>query len=311
MRLWCVAVNAAIDKTYVVPGFRASAEYRVGRALAVAGGKPLNVAKTARLLGVEDVVCTGFVGGRTGAWIRRDLADRGITTDFVEVPGESRENVLIADPTGASETRLLEPGDPVTADAADQLVAHLSDRVHPTDLVVVAGSLRPGLVASLYGRLVSAARVAGARVFLDAEGDALRAGVAEKPELVAPNEEEFIEWTGCRTDALRTLAGRAREAGGGTTVVVKLGPRGALLSGVGRAWFAASPAVRALSTVGSGDALLGGYVAAIAKGESPADALALGVAAGAANTLTPGPGVVDPPTVQGLRAQVVVHAVED
>ncbi len=167
---------------------------------------------------------------------------------------------------------------------------------------MVAGSLRPGLVPALYGRLVSAARVAGARVFLDAEGDALRAGVAEKPELVAPNEEEFIEWTGCRTDALRTLAGRAREAGGGTTVVVKLGPRGALLSGAGRAWFAAAPAVRALSTVGSGDALLGGYVAAIAKGESPPDALALGVAAGAANTLTPGPGVV---------AQVIVRAVED
>ena len=131
MRLWCIAVNAAIDKTYVVPGFRASAEYRLGRAVAVAGGKPLNVAKTARLLGVADVVCTGFVGGRTGAWIRRDLADRGIATDFVEVPGESRENVLIADPTGASETRLIEPGDPVTAEAADRLVAHVSDRVTP------------------------------------------------------------------------------------------------------------------------------------------------------------------------------------
>ena len=35
MRLWCIAVNAAIDKTYVVPGFRASAEYRLGRAVAV------------------------------------------------------------------------------------------------------------------------------------------------------------------------------------------------------------------------------------------------------------------------------------
>ena len=27
MRLWCIAVNAATDKTYVVPGFHASAEY--------------------------------------------------------------------------------------------------------------------------------------------------------------------------------------------------------------------------------------------------------------------------------------------
>jgi fructose-1-phosphate kinase PfkB-like protein len=52
-------------------------------------------------------------------------------------------------------------------------------------------------------------------------------------------------------------------------------------------------------------------VAAIANGETPPHALALGVAAGAANTLTPGPGVVDPPTVWGLRAQVVVRSVDD
>jgi 1-phosphofructokinase family hexose kinase len=310
MTLWCIAVNAAIDKTYVVPHFRAGAEYRLSRAIAVAGGKALNVAKTARILGVEHVVCTGFVGGRTGAWIARDLADRGIETDFIEVPGESRVNVLIADPTGAPETRLVEGGAPVDAAAGDKLLVHVRERVRPGDLVVVAGSLRPGLPGRLYAQLVAQGREAGARVYVDADADALRWAASERPDLVSPNEEEFRAWTGRRTEELPSLAAVAREAASGATVIITLGARGALRIGADDVWFAAAPAVTALSTVGSGDALLGGYVAATLRGAPPVEALVLGVAAGAANTLSPGPGVVEPEMVERLRLQVRLHTID-
>jgi len=310
MTLWCIAVNAAIDKMYIVPRFRAGTEYRLDRAVAVAGGKALNVAKTARLLGVEDVVCTGFIGGRTGAWIQRDLADRGIRTDFIEVPGESRENVLIADPTGAPETRLVEPGDPVDSAAADELLAHLRQRVCPGDLVVVAGSLRPGLPARLYGELVTLARGARARVFVDADADALRSAAAERPDLVAPNEAEFGAWAGREAHGLPGLARLAREVSGGATVIVTLGARGAVRVDAQEACFASAPAVTVLSTVGSGDALLGGYAAATLRGAPAAEALVLGVAAGAANTLSPGPGVVEPDVVEQLRRRVTIQTIE-
>lgn len=310
MRLCCVAVNAGIDKTYLVPGFRAGGSYRVNAVVAVAGGKALNAAKTARLLGVPHVVCTGFAAGRTGRWIRDDLAARGIAEAFVEVPGESREDVLILDPAAGAETRVLEAGMPVDEAAVEALTGRVGELAANSDLVVVAGSLPPGAAPDLYARLVGEARRAGARVFVDADGEALARAVAAGPDLVVPNEDEFAALAGRRAEDVAELVRLARGVRGPGGIAITLGPRGAVWIGGDAAWYAAAPAVAALGTVGSGDAFLGGVAAAVLHGEPEREALALGVAAGTANTLSPGPGLVDPATVATLRRRVVVTPVE-
>ena len=63
-----VTVNAALDRTLTVPSFSASHRHRASEAIALPGGKGVNIARALRSLG-EPVIATGFAGGRTGTTI--------------------------------------------------------------------------------------------------------------------------------------------------------------------------------------------------------------------------------------------------
>src|SRR5262249_27239580 len=65
-----------------------------------------------------------------------------------------------------------------------------------------------------------------------------------------------------------------------------------------------------LSTVGSGDSFLAGFLAGWYAKEPPQAALRLGVACGAANTQTLGAGVFDPADLEALARPVEVTAPE-
>ena len=65
-----------------------------------------------------------------------------------------------------------------------------------------------------------------------------------------------------------------------------------------------------VSTVGSGDAFLAGYVAGRYEGRSPEDCLAYGVACGAESTQHFGAGTVDRNQVERLLGEVHVHDLE-
>ena len=69
---------------------------------------------------------------------------------------------------------------------------------------------------------------------------------------------------------------------------------------------AAAPRTDMVSTVGSGDAFLAGYLSARYGHQPPEAALALAVACGAANTQRFGAGVFDPSDVEALMRRVEV-----
>jgi len=76
-----VTLNAAVDKTYFVSRFEKGMTTRVERAIAVAGGKGINVARVLHLLG-EPVTVTGLAGGASGRLIAADLNRLGIRHDM-------------------------------------------------------------------------------------------------------------------------------------------------------------------------------------------------------------------------------------
>src|SRR5205807_10505637 len=66
----------------------------------------------------------------------------------------------------------------------------------------------------------------------------------------------------------------------------------------------------ARSRIGSGDAFLAGYVAARYSGRSPVECLRYGVACGAESIQHFGAGVIDPPKVDRLLAEVAAERLE-
>jgi tagatose 6-phosphate kinase len=319
-----VTLNAAWDKTYFVEGFEKGRAHPVVQVRGCAGGKGVNVARVIKALG-GPVVATGLAGGVTGERIVAGLSAEGIEAAFMRVRAESRDTLAVVDRAAGEVTEFREPGGPVTGEEFQAFREHLRELLADAGFCVLSGSLPPGVPADSYAWLVRLAREAGVRVVLDASGGALTSGLLAEPFLVKPNREEALAAAralgglGEERDLSRLgpvalgafLAGRlvARPAGP-KGAVVSLGEHGAVMASGSRTWHAWVKVDRPVNPVGSGDAMVAGMVVALAQGEGVVQALRLGVAAGAANTLTETAGRVRAVDVARLEPRVRVREVE-
>jgi fructose-1-phosphate kinase PfkB-like protein len=94
---------------------------------------------------------------------------------------------------------------------------------------------------------------------------------------------------------------------GVTNAVITLGSLGALLVTKEGRWQANGPPVRVVSSVGSGDAFLGGLASALAAGWSWPDSLGHAIAAGTANALSAGGGQFTLQQFEEIRAQIQIQ----
>jgi 1-phosphofructokinase family hexose kinase len=151
---------------------------------------------------------------------------------------------------------------------------------------VIAGSAPRGVPFSIYGELIAAARGTGVPVILDARDELLAEGVKARPLMIKPNLEELSSLRGRPVhNAEQALAVAQGLADGGISIVlVSLGASGAVaVTRKQGAWIAKPPKVEVVSAVGSGDALVAGFVAASLAGRDFVECLRWGLAAGAAN----------------------------
>jgi tagatose 6-phosphate kinase len=86
-----------------------------------------------------------------------------------------------------------------------------------------------------------------------------------------------------------------------------MGKKGAVLAAQRETYYAVSPDVQAISTVGSGDVFFAGLMNALSKNESSAEALRQATAAGAANTLTLGAGLLEIHNFERILQQTIVE----
>ncbi|MFW5438281.1 1-phosphofructokinase [Paenibacillus apiarius] len=304
-----VTLNAAIDKTYIIPGFKLNSLYRAEQMNTTAGGKGINVARVIRTLG-EDVIATGFVAGYNGMAISEMLRQEGIPSDFVTVQGESRLCLNMIDPEHGTQTELLESGPSIPAEAIGEMKGKIATLASQSSHVVLSGSLPQGCLPGLYADLIGIAREAGAIPVLDTSGDALVAGIASRPYLIKPNEHEVVKLTDGSAeeeDAIKAALFRLTERGI-PNIVVSLGERGALSAMDKRIYRVRIPRIDALNAVGSGDSMVAGLIVADKRGLPAEERLKLGAACGSANALMPSAGMVRLEDVETLKRQIQVEA---
>lgn len=285
-----VTLNPAVDKTVIVRAFKAGATNRATVDRLDVAGKGINVARSLKRLGC-DVVATGFLGADDPHGVAATLARHGIDADFVPVAGETRVNLKIIDPLDGVETEINEPGFEVPADAIATLAARLRALARRASVMVFSGSLPPGAPLDLYAQLVALARAEGARTVLDTAGGALAAGIAAGPDLAKPNRaeaEELLETPIAGEGSLVSAAQRILTLGA-RSVVISLGPDGALSASPAGMWRARPPGVSAHSTVGAGDAMVAALAYGLMQSLSASAALRLATAASCAAAVTAGP----------------------
>jgi tagatose 6-phosphate kinase len=144
------------------------------------------------------------------------------------------------------------------------------------------------------------------RCLVDASGELLRRAVEARPFLVKPNRDEAEALTGQPVDGPTAAASVARKLcqKGIEVVIASLGAQGAVAASGGRAVHAWVEAAGGAYPVGSGDCLLGGVAVGFKRSSGLEEVLRLGVACGAANTLTPETGYLRAADVESLRGRV-------
>jgi 1-phosphofructokinase family hexose kinase len=311
-----VTLNAAIDRTLVVPNFKLGRRHRAVEQTAMAGGKGVNVARALKALG-QPVIATGVAGGPTGTRIIEHLTEEAILSDFTRIREESRTSTAVADPTSGEQTEINERGPKVTEAELELFVDKLLYLAKGAEVCVFAGSLPRGVDVSLYARLVAEVRSLGVTTVLDSEGEPLRLGTRSGPSVVTPNELEAEEIVGHEfsdEDDRRNAVRQMVELGAGEAVMTRPdGCLGLVEAGDGspaRLVQASLDPLEPVSSVGSGDAFLAGYVAARYARRPPDDCLRFAVACGAESTQHLGAGVIDVREVERLAEDVDVRTVE-
>jgi 1-phosphofructokinase family hexose kinase len=272
------------------------------------GGKAINAAYTARLLGVA-VRVSGFIGGASGQALVEHLHRFGVTTDFVSSCSPTRCCTTLVDLSQEEATELVEEAATPGADDWAVLETKIRGALPSCRLLVAAGALPPNAPPVFYAHAARLAAEAGRALLLDTRGAALLAALAHQPLLVKLNRAELAQTLHRTLDLVHDLANATRElvAQGARWALVTDGPQPAwLATREGQLWRVTPPAVQACNAVGSGDAVLGGVGAALARGAPMLDAIAQGIACGSAAALTLTPGELDPVTVQRLTQQVDV-----
>jgi 1-phosphofructokinase len=209
----------------------------------------------------------------------------------VPVQAPTRSNVTLSEPDGTT-TKINEIGSPLTREE----VGHVEDSVlqiaRADDWVVLSGSLPSGVANDTYARFVRRLTDQGVKVAVDTSGPALAESLAAGPTLIKPNRDELAEAVGGPLNSFADAAAAAeslRTRGAGA-VLASLGGDGAILADGGLC--AASCAVTdRRSTVGAGDCLLAGFLAAGASGRR---ALLTALQWAAASVALPGSGVPSP-----------------
>jgi 1-phosphofructokinase len=256
-----VTYNPAVDQTITFDEpLEPEVVNRATDARFDAGGKGINVSQFLTEMDTE-TLATGLLGGFTGTFITDQLADASIPTDFVELDEPTRLNTTAL--AAGTEYKMNQNGPSVGADVVEDLVATIADR--DPDRVLVGGSLPPGLTTDAIDRVTSAGSWQTA---VDVSGDLLRELSAEYA-LCKPNREELAEATDMTVETIEacaTAAASFRDQGF-ERVVASLGPDGAVLAGPDGIVHAKPPAVDVVDTVGAGDALLSGVLAALERGD--------------------------------------------
>ncbi|MEW6643073.1 MAG: ribokinase [Pseudomonadota bacterium] len=281
------------DLNFLASRMPAVGETLIGSGFAIGpGGKGSNQAVAAARAGAEVSFISRLARDPFGElaltmWREEGVVPRVIETTtptgaaFIYIHESRGDNAVLVVPGAAGELSAAD------VDAAADAIRNA--RVFVTQLEQPADAARRGLAIAREGGAITVFNPAPAGAFDDA--------LYALSDYVVPNESEAQALTGI---AVTDLDG-ARRAGdallkkGARTALITLGERGALFHSSDRSvHIAPFSAGAVVATVGAGDAFVGSFAAALARGTDPLDAAHFGSAAAGISVTRPGAATAMP-----------------
>lgn len=281
--IYTCTLNPSVDYIVHVDELRLGELNRAVKTLTFPGGKGINVSRVLKRLGVESTAL-GFIGGFTGSFIIEQLQNENIACDFVEVPGNTRINVKLKSGT---ETEINGQGPMMEPEHEEALIKKMQ-ALTENDVVVLAGSVPSSLSPDVYEKIIDEAKKAKAKVVIDTSGPVLKQLLARKPFLAKPNHKELAELfeTSFHSQDEIMVYGRRLVELGVENVIVSMAGNGAFYFNKEITLFAEAPKGTVKNSVGAGDSMVAGFLAAYTSGKSLEEAFAYSVASGSATAFS-------------------------
>ncbi|TGC09543.1 1-phosphofructokinase family hexose kinase [Methanolobus halotolerans] len=285
-----LTMNPAIDKStsteHVIPEHKLyckPANYEPG-------GGGVNVSRAIKKLGGESLLVYPS-GGMAGQMLNTLLNQEEVKQKPLSIKEMTRENLIVLEESTGQQYRFGMPGPQLTREEWERCLRELSSADSVADYLVVSGSLPLGVPSDFYARVARTGKDIGARVVVDASGDALKQALEEGIYLIKPNIREFSSLIGQdvmeESDMLEEGM-KLIKTGQCKVIVISLGAAGALLVSEEIVERMVPPTVPISSKVGAGDSMVAGIVLGLSRGKTLRKAVLYGLAAGSAAVMTPG-----------------------
>lgn len=283
--IYTITFNPALDYISQVENFEIGKINRTQTEKILPGGKGLNVSTVLRNLGIESTAL-GFIAGFTGEELKRDIEQRGIKTDFINVEkGLTRINVKIS---SKEETALNGNGPEITDEDIEQLFEKINN-IKNEDTVILAGNIPKCINNNIYEIICKKLEQNKVRFIVDATKELLMNVLKYKPFLIKPNKEELEETFKEKIETKEEIIEHAKKLQkmGAQNVLISLGGEGAILvTSENKEYFINAPKGKVLNTVGAGDSMVAGFVAGYEKSGDYEYAFKMGIATGSASAFS-------------------------
>lgn len=289
-RIFTLTLSPSLDSATLTAQIYPEGKLRCSVPVFEPGGGGINVARAITHLGGKATAIFP-AGGATGEHLVSLLADEQVAVDTVEAKDWTRQNLHVHVESSNEQYRFVMPGATLSEDEFRQLEEKVL-AIESGALLVISGSLPPGVKTEKLTQLISAAQQNGIRCIVDSSGEALSAALnLGNIELVKPNQKELSALVNrdlSQPDDVRKAAEELVKSGKARRVVVSLGPQGALAVDETGSVQVVPPPMKSQSTVGAGDSMVGAMTLKLAQGASLREMTQYGVAAGSAATINHG-----------------------
>jgi 6-phosphofructokinase 2 len=305
-----ITLNPSLDQHITVDGLVLDGTNRWSRLHRYAGGKGIDVSRAIHEMGGR-TIAYGFIGGPVGRAVEILLDEEDVPVSFTPIHRETRTNFIITDSKTGRQTRIDAPGPRISRDEFERFQRKMR-RIRPSpDLIVMGGSLPPGIPNDVYYSIIMEAKTFGVRTILDSDGQWLAEGIKAKPYLVKPNVREAEELLGRELPTEDAIIKGALDIVdmGVEIAVISRGGDGVIAATNNEVLKAVPPEVKVKSAVGAGDCTIAGLALKLANEESLSKACRLAVALGTAAVLTPGTELARREDVEALLPRVKVKKI--
>lgn len=306
-----VTLNPCIDRTLTLEKLIPGGHNSVEEVREDVSGKGINVNVVLQHLGVPSKA-VGFEFTRRGRPVQEFLASLGIPFVSVSLNHDLRVNTKVFDRTAMQMTEINCRGPQLTEQDAEAVMELFAQELNGADMLVVDGSVPPGIPTDIYARMITLAKDRGIASVLDTSGSLLREGLKAGPTLVKPNLLELGEYTGHPLKNREEILQACRDmiARGVHGVCVSMGGDGALYVEENGAWYSPGLDIRVLGFQGAGDSMVAGMCAAWLDSADGSELLRSAVAAAHGSLLREGTLLCTKEQYEDLLKKIPVERIE-